>query len=718
MALVWQAGAVLAMASGLLMAALGALLLLANPRKDWNRVFALLAVFWGAQILAVNTVRVTTDADTARLAGEVGLAFAVPLYFFVVSFAAIFPRPRAPFGTSGLAVGALALPAGIALAALFAGPASLIAAVAPSEGAFTLVWGPLFPPLVVAPLYGALFYALFVMMRRLGEAPSAIERRQVALVLAALVLFVAHNTPLQLAKFGAAALELRTAPEAEAGSAAVIAGIMVTGFALLATLAAMLLARLQRSRDAAERAEAALVLGSLAAGFLSSMAVLAVRAAGGPTVELLGAVRTGSVALVVYAVVRYQLFDIDLRLKHGATAAAALLAGGVLAAAAWIVLQAARAPPSAGGMLAVAVAAVSFVPLLRASTRLADRVAPGIRRGGEYLYLRKLEVYRAAVEGALRLGRGAPPDEPGLVELRAKLALTEEDHGLVVSMASQAPQGPAALRPGAVAFGKYAIDAVLAEGGFGRVFLARDQLVGRPVVVKELLAKWRASPEVVQRFLREAQIAGQLQHPNIVAVYGVERQGQDHFVVMEYLPGGTLAERLRSGKLPVAEALRITGAVLEALGAAHAKGIVHRDVKPGNVLFGARGEVKLGDFGLAQLAQEEPEATRSGLTSAGAPAGTLQYMSPEQARGAPLDHRSDLYAVGAMLYRMLSGRSHAELTGLDELSARNKVASGPSPAPMKGLPPGLEKAVARALAREPAGRFRSAEEFARALAGP
>jgi tRNA A-37 threonylcarbamoyl transferase component Bud32 len=718
MDLAWNPAAAANIASGVLMAGLGAGLLLANPRKDWNRVFALLAVFWGVQIVSVNMVRLTADAQAARFAGELGLAFLIPLYFFIVVFAAIFPRPRPPFGTSTAALGVLALPAGAALVALFAAPGSLIASVRPgADGAFTLVWGPLVPVLLVAPLYGALFYALFAMMRRLGEAASPIERKQVTFVLAALGLFVAHVTPTELARFGSAAAGLGTS-EAGAADAAAIAAVMLAGLALLAVLAGKLVARALRGAGAPERREARTALGALALGAGSALAVQALAAAGGPELEVLGVLRAGSVALIVYAIARYQLFDLDLRVKGLAAGSTALLGGAAVGAAAWIALQQGSVGPAVGAGLTLAVALAAFVPLLRVSTRLADRVLPAVSREGEHLYLRKLEVYRASVEALLREGQAPQAAEPGLAELRGKLGLTERDHGIVVSLAVSRADPPRAapdLRPGGTAFGKYVIDSVLAEGGFGRVFLARDRVLGRTVVIKELLAKWRGNPQVVQRFLQEARIAGQLNHARIVAVFEVEQHGQDFYVVMEHLPGGTLADRLRGGALPAAEAVRVAGALLDALAAAHGRGVVHRDVKPENVLFDAAGEPKLTDFGIALLAGEDVQRTISGLTTGRFPPGTLQYMSPEQARGQAVDARSDLYAMGAVLFRMLTGRHHVEVAGLDELAARNAIAGAPPPQELPGVPAPLAAVVRKALEPDPARRFADARAFRAAL---
>jgi serine/threonine protein kinase len=250
---------------------------------------------------------------------------------------------------------------------------------------------------------------------------------------------------------------------------------------------------------------------------------------------------------------------------------------------------------------------------------------------------------------------------------------------------------------------------MIAEGGYGRVWIARDRFLARPVVLKELLARWRGDPRVARTFLQEARIAGELDHPNVVRVYAVEQHGEDSYIVMEHVPGGTLAERMGDGRLPLAEALRVADGVLAALEAAHARGVIHRDVKPTNVLLGGKGEVKVADFGIAQLTSQDPQRTVSGLTTGSFHPGTLQYMSPEQARGLPLDARSDLYAVGALLHRMATGRAHVDTTGLDEFTARNAVAAAAPPAPTGDA--GLDEVLGRALAPDPAQRYPSAHAF-------
>ncbi|HET6403063.1 MAG TPA: serine/threonine-protein kinase [Candidatus Thermoplasmatota archaeon] len=689
----WEWWAWTNVVSGLAMAALALLLLAANPRKDWNRLFALFAGFWGVQIVAANAARLVPTEALARFAGEASLAFLIPLPFFAAAFASSFAAGRV---SAGAAVAFLA-PALVSLGLLFLAPALLLDRVQPNdaEGGYSLVWGPAFPALVVAPLYASLFYALFLLVRRLASAEGVIESRRVAFVLAAIGVFVAFNIPVQLVRFGTG--QATEAP-GRAFEGLTISAVMLVGLVLLAFVAL----RLRRL----EKPEARGALVAIGIATLLGFLVDAAPALLGVRVELVGIVRVVSVAMIVYAIARYQLFDIDLRVKHAMTAVAALVAAGAVAAAVWVLVRGLGATPTLRGWLVGAGALVALVPLWRVARSVADRVAPRVSREGDHLYLRKLEVYRAAVESR------AP--ESALAHLREKLGLTQRDHDVVVNLALARAEGAVApdLRPGGVAFGKYAIDSVLGEGGYGRVFLARDRILQRPVVIKELQARWRGNASVVKTFLREAQIAGRLNHPNIVSVLEVERHGEDHYIVMEHMAGGSLEERLRGGSLPPAEAARVARAVLSALDAAHAQGVVHRDVKPANILLGAHGEVKLTDFGIAQMSGDDPQRTISGLTMGGAGAGTLQYMSPEQARGRPLDARSDLYAVGALLYRMLTGRPHVDLEGLDEFSARAAVADAPAPP----APPGvLGAAAAKALAPDPAQRFPTARAFLEAL---
>ena len=202
--------------------------------------------------------------------------------------------------------------------------------------------------------------------------------------------------------------------------------------------------------------------------------------------------------------------------------------------------------------------------------------------------------------------------------------------------------------------GRYELHRRLARGGMADVFLARDQLLGRPVAVKVLFPEYATDPKFVERFRREAQAAANLNHPNIVSIYDWGEELGTYYIVMEYVEGQSLAQILRrDGSLTVEQVTRVALDVAGALGFAHDGGVVHRDVKPGNVLVSPKGEMKVADFGIATAMSANADAN---LTQTGAVMGTATYFSPEQAQGHKVDHRSDLYSLGVLMYEMLVGQ--------------------------------------------------------------
>jgi serine/threonine protein kinase/tetratricopeptide (TPR) repeat protein len=211
--------------------------------------------------------------------------------------------------------------------------------------------------------------------------------------------------------------------------------------------------------------------------------------------------------------------------------------------------------------------------------------------------------------------------------------------------------------------GPYEILAPIGAGGMGEVYRARDTKLGRDVALKVLPEAFAGNADRMARFEREAKVLASLNHPNIATIHGLEESGGSSYLVMELVPGQTLAERLAAGALPVEEVLRICIQIADALGAAHQKGIAHRDVKPANIKVTPEGRVKVLDFGLAKAAHEsqaeergEETATLTEMTQAGAILGTPSYMSPEQLRGEPADRRVDIWAFGCVLFELLMGQ--------------------------------------------------------------
>jgi serine/threonine protein kinase len=266
---------------------------------------------------------------------------------------------------------------------------------------------------------------------------------------------------------------------------------------------------------------------------------------------------------------------------------------------------------------------------------------------------------------------------------------------------------------GAEISGRYRLDRRLGAGGMSTVFVARDQVLERDVAVK-LLAEHLAEDEAfVARFRREALAAAKLVHPNIVQVYDSGRDPETgrHHIVMEYVAGRTVADLLRSReRLRVAEAVDIAAQACNGLDYAHRHGVIHRDVKPGNLLINGDGVVKLADFGIAKAAED------SRITQLGSVLGTAAYLSPERARGEEALPSSDLYSLGVVLYQMLSGQLPYESGSLTELALRQQEGNPPPLGSLNSeVDPAIERVVERCLASDPRDRYASAIEMREAL---
>jgi len=269
--------------------------------------------------------------------------------------------------------------------------------------------------------------------------------------------------------------------------------------------------------------------------------------------------------------------------------------------------------------------------------------------------------------------------------------------------------------------GPYEVDSLLGAGGMGEVYRARDTRLDRVVAVKVLPSGLTASSDLRARFEREARAISALSNPHICAIYDVGRADESEYLVMEYLEGETLAERISRGSLPVSQVLRYGAEIAEALQHAHRAGITHRDLKPGNVMITASG-VKLLDFGLAKLTSPGPLYTGEAptivnpITAEGAIVGTVLYMSPEQLEGKNVDHRTDIFALGCILYEMATGRR--PFTGSSQVSIIAAILSA-DPVPIRSLqpasPPALERIILTALEKNPDERWQTAHDVARQL---
>ncbi len=260
--------------------------------------------------------------------------------------------------------------------------------------------------------------------------------------------------------------------------------------------------------------------------------------------------------------------------------------------------------------------------------------------------------------------------------------------------------------------GNYRVIKELGRGGMGLVFLSEDVALQKPIALKTLPPHALNEPAVVGRFLQEARLAANLIHPGIVTIHAVGQtpQGQP-YVAMEFLPGGSLAEKLALGPLPLGEVIRMGAEVLEALSFAHRKGVIHRDIKPENLLFRENGAIVLADFGIAKMM----EGTSS-LTKTGAVLGTPLFMSPEQGKGESLDARSDIYSLGGVLFQMLTGSPPFQVENpLALIYSHLRETPKPPSFLNPGLPSWVDRVVLTALAKDPGKRFPDAQAFKAAL---
>ncbi|MGP8244707.1 MAG: serine/threonine-protein kinase [Bryobacteraceae bacterium] len=267
------------------------------------------------------------------------------------------------------------------------------------------------------------------------------------------------------------------------------------------------------------------------------------------------------------------------------------------------------------------------------------------------------------------------------------------------------------LQPGSTV-GDYQVVSLLGAGGMGKVYKVRNMISDRFEALKVLLPDLAAAPELADRFLREIKVQASLEHPNIAALHNAMRIQNQLLMVMEFVDGVTLERELKGGPLPVWKAVDCVAQVLSALSYAHSHGVIHRDVKPANMILTVSGVVKLMDFGIAKAASDHR------LTLTGTTLGSLYYMSPEQIRGlANLDARADIYSAGVSLYELVTGKRPFDGDSQFAIMAAHLENTPTPPITLDpGLPEALNDAILMAVARDRDTRFQTADAFHKALA--
>ena len=319
----------------------------------------------------------------------------------------------------------------------------------------------------------------------------------------------------------------------------------------------------------------------------------------------------------------------------------------------------------------------------------------------------------AVAEVLARNPRDAEEREEAIEDVcRDDLALARQVRRRLAEQLEATQSTEAAIR----ALGPYLLLAQIGEGGMGTVYRARDPRLRREVAIKVLSPAVAAQPDLVARFEREARAVAALSHRNVVVIHDVGYEADTHFLVMELLDGQSLREATARGRMPAARAIRYVVQVCDGLAEAHAKGIVHRDLKPGNIILTGAGRAVLVDFGIAKTLTDDLGDQSTFVTTVGGVMGTPQYMSPEQVRGLRVDHRSDIFSLGTILFELLTGESAFERPTLADCLSAVLTEDPLKRWDGEALSPALRSVVQRCLDKDPERRFQSAADLAAAAA--
>jgi predicted Ser/Thr protein kinase len=652
-----------------------------RPRRLANIVAA---VMFGANAVqaAATGVRLGFLESTGPvpLSDSLNLALNAIVFAGFLVFPFVFPRRRlSPRWERALFVGAGAWAASVAIAtALFPFPYF-------SNNPHHL-WANL---LAFTPFFGALVVGTVLLLDTYLTTPSATQRNQARYILAAYVL-----------KLGAIGTLPPFATPIGAPIPApfwlLVLDAALLGTALLVVPLAIASARLRGGGARAHLSADLLVLGMFP--------LLIVFTSGAFSEWEYSLVRP---LLFAYAILRYQLLEVDVR-ERRAVVGATLLAG-MAAVFVSVVTTLTQLDVDSGVATAVGFAVTVGAVGLLTWPLLQWLIAPA---PGDH-QTRDRELYRAALEEAVAANAGHDSTQDAVLRaLRAKLAISDREHAVMEAGVRASFGKPSdGVAAGQTFLRRYRVERLLGEGGFGRTFLAHDEQVGRKVVLK---AARVADAHEAKRLLREARVVARLHHPSVVTVFDVEQVAGDVFLVMEYVEGGSLQDRLRSGPLAWPEAAAVLDGLLAGLEAAHAKGILHRDLKPANILLTLDGRAKLADFGIAR--GPAGTGTVTGLSTDGRQPGSVPYMSPEQVRGKTLDARSDLYSLGVVGYEMVAGQPYLNLRGRDEFDVRLAILEEAPKLPLAGVPSAANEMLAELLAKEPAKRPPTAADVRRRLA--
>lgn len=660
-----------------------------RSRPRGGVAFGLFAMTWGGQLTTAYLAGIFPTSPVAVPLYLLTVVLLIPLPFFLVSFGASqLPSKSRAWATILVATVAVAA---LATLVFLLDPTRLVSVGRGADGLYVGTWGPWNGLLLATPFFGALGLTLVALLQAKRDAPTDRVEDRATTMLLGLGLAVGFTAGYNLSFYGVGVLQ-------GDGTAFQFLPVFVLLSAMTLYVAARSASAARRATLHAESARERVVALTLSVPFVLGLAEgwFSLDYAQG-FFWTLGLWRLAGVAVIAYGFARWRFYDLPQRTARVAAGAGGATAATAGAAAAYGATTLATASPVVPALAALAVLLATFSPSLKLARRMFGVAAPASREAlREALYGQRIDSYRAALEASIARGT-EEEDAAFLAALRERFGITQAEERVLLHYARSSVV--VARRDGRSAFDAFERLRLLGEGGGGRTWLARDRARDRLVVLKEPLDRYQSDEKAREAVLREARLAARVRHPNVVAVEEVVEGKGNPVIVMEYLEGGSLADLLRSrgGPLPWREAVGLAVEALRGLEAIHAAGIVHRDVKPSNVLLTAEGSPKIADFGIAVPASTGRTVVEGSTTFA----GTLSYVAPEVRAGFfQGDRRSDVYGAAAVLHELLRGHPPGR-----PAAPSPRMAGGASPAV-------VEAALARALADRPEDRFPTARAFA------